>query len=168
MYEIGITCRPYMLCMNMCNVAWLRVYSQSWLLLLCRQPSFWTPVTHLASVWGPWLSSCSAGTGGQQQWRGPCQPPLTSQTFLSVGCGEKMQNKDSICAAGPVDVWALSGNTAGWPTWRAWLVLLQQYGGQCCQACVVEFTVLIPVDPGFTITTLSCTSCPVMRKTVRL
>lgn len=123
--RLGMTCRPYILCMNTCNVAWLRVYSHSWLLLLCRQLSFWTPVTHLALVWGPWLSSCSAGTGGQQQWRGPCQPPLTSQTFLSVGCGGKMQNKDSICAAGPVDVWARSGNTAGCPMWRAWLVLLR-------------------------------------------
>lgn len=47
---------------------------------------------------------------------GACQPPLlASQTFLSVGCGEKMQNKESICAAGPVDVHASSGKAAGCP-----------------------------------------------------
>lgn len=119
-----ITCWSYILLID-CNLTRLWVDSHSWLLLLCCQPSFWTPVTHLASVWGPWLSSCSAATGGQQQWRGPCQPLLlASQTFLSVGCGEKMPNKDSICAAGPVDVWALSGNTAGCPMWRVWLVQL--------------------------------------------
>lgn len=78
-----------------------------WLPILFCQSFFWTLVTHLASVWGPWPSSCSAGTGGQQQQqqqqsRGPCQPLLlASQTFLSVGCREKTQNKDSFCAAGP-------------------------------------------------------------------
>lgn len=62
------------------------------------------------------MSSSSARTGGQQQLRGPCQLLLlASQTFLSVGCGEKRQNKDSICAVGPVDVRAVSGNTAGCP-----------------------------------------------------
>lgn len=130
----------------------LWVYSHSRLLLCCCQRSFWTPVTHLASVQGPWLSSRSAGTGGQQQSRGPCQPLLlASQTFLSVGCGEKMPNKDSVCAAGPLDVWASSGNTAGCPTWRFGRVkLCSRMVGSVLKLCVDGFTVHSPNGHGFT------------------
>ncbi len=66
-----------------------------------------------------------------------------------------MQNKDSFCAAGPVDVCALSGNTAGCPALRVWLV-------QLCSSMVgnvdklVNFTAYRPNDHDIIKTILSC------------
>lgn len=91
--------------------------------------------------------------------------PLPAAAYLSniPVCGlwwENAKQRLHLCC------WARGCVSTEWK--HSWLpnvegmigTTAQQYGGWCCQACVVEFTVLIPVDPGFTITALSCTSHP--------
>lgn len=80
-----------------------------------------------------------------------------------------MQNKDSFCAAGPVDVCNSSGNTAGCPTLRVRLVQLpgSVVGG------VDKLVLWILLRAGqMTVTLLKSPSVachvPVMRKHVRL
>lgn len=107
------------------SLSGLSVCSYSWLLLWCSQSSLWTTLTHLAS--GPWLCSCSAGTGRKQQLKGPCQPLLllsASQAFLSVSCVRKnLEQRVLLCwRLKDVSVW--SGNTAGCTEKRLWLVRL--------------------------------------------
>lgn len=62
--------------------------------------------------------------------KGPLPTTAACVSKIPV-CGLKMQNKDSFCAAGPEDVCAVSGNTAGCPVFSLVGTTVQQTGGQC-------------------------------------